>query len=63
MLIALADAYDFKIYKMDVKTTFFNEELKQEIYMEQPEGFVVHVIEEKVYRLEYSLYGLKKAPK
>ena len=48
---------------MDVKTTFLNGDLDKEIYMEQPEGFVVKEQEKKVCRLIKSLYGLKQAPK
>ena len=44
---------------MDVKTTFLNDELDEEIYMEQPEGFIVLGKEKKVCRLVKSLYGLK----
>ena len=48
---------------MDVKTTFLNGELEEEIYMEQSEGFIVHSKEKKVCRLVKSLYGLNQAPK
>ncbi|KAK4286227.1 hypothetical protein QN277_002813 [Acacia crassicarpa] len=48
---------------MDVKTAFLNGELEEEIYLEQPEGFVVSGQERKVCRLIKSLYGLKQAPK
>ena len=48
---------------MDVKTAFLNGELEEEIYMEQPEGFIVLGQENKVCRLVKSLYGLKQAPK
>ena len=41
MLTTLAVMYDLKIHQMDVKTTFLNEELEEEIYMEQPKGFIV----------------------
>ena len=41
MLISLAAVYNFEIYQMDVKTVFLNGELEEEIYMEQPEGFVI----------------------
>jgi hypothetical protein len=48
---------------MDVKTAFLNGDLEEEIYMEQPEGFVIHGQEQKVCKLDKSLYGLKQAPK
>lgn len=63
MLIALAALYDLQIHQMDVKTAFLNGDLEEEIYMNQPEGFVVPGKEKKVCRLVKSLYGLKQAPK
>ena len=48
---------------MDVKTAFLNGDLDEEIYMVQPEGFVVPGQENKVCKLRKSLYGLKQAPK
>ena len=48
---------------MDVKTAFLNGDLDEEIYMEQPEGFVLLGNEKKVCKLVKSLYGLKQAPK
>ncbi|KAK4358302.1 hypothetical protein RND71_023912 [Anisodus tanguticus] len=48
---------------MDVKTAFLNGDLEEEIYMEQPERYVVPGQEKKVCRLVKSLYGLKQAPK
>ena len=62
-LIALAAVHDLKIHQMDVKTAFLNGELEEDIYIEQPEGFVVPGKEEKVCRLVKSFYGLKQAPK
>ena len=41
MLIAIAAIHNFEIYQMDVKIAFLNGDLDEEIYMEQPEGFVV----------------------
>ena len=63
MLIALAAVHDLKIHQMDVKIAFLNGELEEEIYMEQPEGFIVPGNKKKVCRLVKSLYGLKQAPK
>ena len=48
---------------MDVKTAFLNGDLNEEIYMEQPEGYVLPGNEKKVCKLIKSLYGLKQAPK
>ncbi|GJZ19032.1 zinc finger, CCHC-type containing protein [Tanacetum coccineum] len=48
---------------MDVKTTFLNGHLEEEVYMKQPEGFVMSGNEHKVCKLVKSLYGLKQAPK
>ena len=51
ILIVLAVVHDLKVYQMDVKTTFLNGELEEEIYNEQPKGFIVYGKEEKVCRL------------
>ena len=48
---------------MDVKTTFIDGDLEEEIYMNQPENFVEPGQESKVCKLTKSLYGLKQAPK
>ena len=62
MLIAIAAIHNLEIHQMDVKIAFLNGDLDEEIYMEQPEGFIVPGQEKKVYRLVKSLYGLKQAP-
>ena len=48
---------------MDVKTAFLNGDLEEEIYTDQPEGFVELGQESKVCKLTKSLYGIKQAPK
>jgi hypothetical protein len=63
MLVALAACHDLLIHQMDMKTAFLNGELDEEIYMNQPDGFVAPGQENKVCRLRKSLYGLKQAPK
>ena len=62
MLITIAAIHNLEIHQMDVKTAFLNDDLDEEIYMEQPEGFIVQGQEKKVCRLVKSLYGLKQAP-
>ena len=59
MLIALATKYDWKIHQLDVKSAFLNGELKEEVYLTQPEGFVEHGQEHLVCKLKKALYGLK----
>ncbi|GJX63444.1 retrovirus-related pol polyprotein from transposon TNT 1-94, partial [Tanacetum coccineum] len=49
------------IYQMDVKTTFLNGELKEEVYVSQPKGFVDQDNPSHVYKLKKALYGLKQA--
>nr|GEX76739.1 uncharacterized mitochondrial protein AtMg00810-like [Tanacetum cinerariifolium] len=53
----------FPIYQMDVKTTFLNGPLKDEVYVEQPNGFVNPDHPKMVYRLKKALYRLKQAPR
>ncbi|GKC02141.1 retrovirus-related pol polyprotein from transposon TNT 1-94 [Tanacetum coccineum] len=48
---------------MDVKTTFLNEELRDEVYVSQQEGFINLDNPNHVYRLKKALYGLKQAPR
>jgi hypothetical protein len=48
---------------MDVKTTFLNGEIEEEVYIEQPDGFMIHEKESHVCRLKKALYGLKKPPR
>ncbi|KAL0337652.1 UNVERIFIED_CONTAM: Retrovirus-related Pol polyprotein from transposon TNT 1-94 [Sesamum calycinum] len=63
VLIALASMHNLSIHQMDVKTTFLYGELKEKVYMDQPEGFAANDNERKVCKLVKSLYGLKQAPK
>nr|GEX53796.1 hypothetical protein [Tanacetum cinerariifolium] len=61
ILIAIAVFYDYEIWQMDVKTTFLNGYLNEDIYMVQPKGFVNPKHPRKVCKLQRSIYGLKQA--
>ena len=63
IFIALASIHKLFIHQMDVKKTFLNGDLEEEIYMLQPEGYITPGQENKVCKLNKSLYGLKQAPK
>ena len=63
MLLAMAAIEDLELQQLDVKTAFLNGMLEEDIYMEQPEGFVAPGKEQLVCKLERSLYGLKQAPR
>nr|GEX95307.1 retrovirus-related Pol polyprotein from transposon TNT 1-94 [Tanacetum cinerariifolium] len=59
--IAYAAYKSFTVYQMDVKTAFLYGPLKEEVYVNQPDGFVDPYHPDKVYRLKKALYGLKQA--
>nr|GEY18440.1 retrotransposon protein, putative, Ty1-copia subclass [Tanacetum cinerariifolium] len=61
ILIAIAAYYDYDIWKMDVKTSFFNGYINEEVYMEQPKGFVNPKYPNRVCKLKRFNYGLKQA--
>ncbi|KAG8475459.1 hypothetical protein CXB51_032225 [Gossypium anomalum] len=63
LLIALAAQKQWKIHQLDVKSAFLNGFLEEEIYIDQPQGFVVSGKEQMVYKLKKALYGLKQAPR
>ena len=61
IIMALTAHFNLELRQMDVKTTFLNGDLYEEVYMKQPEGFVVDGKENMVCRLQKSIYGLKQA--
>ncbi|CAN6804210.1 unnamed protein product [Brassica oleracea] len=63
VVLGLAASLDLEVEQMDVKTAFLHGNLEEEVYMEQPEGYVQKGKEKLVCRLKKSLYGLKQAPR
>jgi hypothetical protein len=63
VLLSLTASHSLLIHQMNVKTAFLNGEFEEEIYMTQPDGFIVKGQEDKVCKLVKFLYGLKQAPK
>ena len=59
--MALVAHFNLVLNQMDVKTSFLNGSLAEEVYMKQPEGFEEKGKEKLVYRLKKSIYGIKQA--
>lgn len=61
-IISLASVMGWRLHQMDVKTIFLNGVIEEEVYIEQPQGFVIHRKESHVCKLKKALYKLKQAP-
>jgi hypothetical protein len=61
IIVALVAHYDLELHQIDVKTTFLNGDLEENVYMAQPKGFVMEGKESMGCRLKKSIYGLKQA--
>jgi hypothetical protein len=61
LLLALVATEGWTVHHMDVKSTFLNGELLEDVYVEQPPSFVVMGQEKKVLHLVKALYGLRQA--
>ena len=61
LLLAIAAHFDLEVHHIDIKSAYLNGVLNEEIYMEQPKGFVVKGKENQVCLLKKALYGLKQA--
>lgn len=62
-LLGISYFLKFKLYQMNVKSEFLNGYLNEEVYVEQPKGFIDPENLSYVYRLNKALYGLKQAPR
>ena len=63
VLLAMVALFDLKVEQLDVKIAFLHGELEEQIYMHQPEGFIISGKENHVCLLKKSLYGLKQSPR
>ena len=60
ILLAIASHLNFKLYQIDIKSIFLNEILQEEVYVEQPKGFVDPHRPDDAYKLKRAFYGLKQ---
>ncbi|GJS46051.1 ribonuclease H-like domain, reverse transcriptase, RNA-dependent DNA polymerase [Tanacetum coccineum] len=63
LLLAIAANNKWEVHHLDVKSAFLHGDLKEEVYVTQPEGFIKKQDQGKVYRLIKALYGLRQAPR
>jgi hypothetical protein len=62
-IIAMAATKGWSLHQMDVKNAFLHGDLQEEMYMEQPLGYVHQTHPDLVCRLKKTLYSLKQAPR
>jgi hypothetical protein len=63
LIFALAAQLGWHVHHMDANSAFLNGDLKEEVYVHQPSGFVIPGKEGKVLHLRKALYGLRQAPR
>ncbi|GAU49130.1 hypothetical protein TSUD_406950 [Trifolium subterraneum] len=62
LVVAIANHFEWDYVQLDVKSAFLNGKLEEEVYVEQPQDFIVEGKEDHVLKLNKALYGLKQAP-
>ena len=63
MIFSLVVQEDLELEQLDVKTTFVHGDLTEDIYMNQPQGYIKKGKEDQVCYLKISVYGLKQSPR
>ncbi|GAA0183716.1 transmembrane signal receptor [Lithospermum erythrorhizon] len=63
MIFGLAAQMGWKLYQLDVRSTFLQGELDEDVFLDQPQGYLVKGMEQQVYKLHKTLYGLKQVPR
>lgn len=63
LILALIAHMKWKVFQFDVKSAFLNGTLEEDVYVQQPQGFVISGQEGEVYKLKKALYSLKKVPR
>jgi hypothetical protein len=61
-LVSIVAQHGWEILHMDVKSTFFNDQIKEDVFVRQAHGFIVPSLEHKVCTLKRTLYGLCQSP-
>jgi hypothetical protein len=63
ILLAFATSKGFKLYQIDVKSTFLNDVIQEEVFVRQPPCFKNPKYPNRLYKLSKALHGLKQAPR
>ena len=61
LILSLAAQHGWEVHHLDVKSTFLNDDLQEEVFVAQPKGFIIKAQEHKVHKLSKALYGLRQA--